>query len=95
MGLKILHAADLHLDSPFGGFSDEQRQLLKAQQRLLPEKIADLCRREGCDLVLLAGDIFDGEASQDTIDRLKNELARCGVPVFIAPGNHGSPYADS
>ena len=97
MGLKILHAADLHLDSPFGGFSDEQRQLLKAQQRLLPEKIADLCRREGCDLVLLAGDIFDGEASRDTIDHLKNELARCGVPVFIAPGNHdfcgpGSPW---
>ena len=97
MGLKILHAADLHLDSPFGGFSDEQRQLLKAQQRLLPEKIADLCRREGCDLVLLAGDIFDGEASRDTLDHLKNELARCGVPVFIAPGNHdfcspGSPW---
>lgn len=88
MGLKILHAADLHLDSPFGGFSDEQRQLLKAQQRLLPGKIADLCRREGCDLLLLAGDIFDGEPSRDTLDHLKNELARCGVPVFVSPGNH-------
>ena len=56
MGLKILHTADLHLDSPFGGFSDEQRQLLKQQQKLLPGKIADLCQREGCDLMLLAGD---------------------------------------
>ena len=88
MGLKILHTADLHLDSPFGGFSDEQRQLLKQQQKLLPGKIADLCQREGCDLMLLAGDIFDGEASRDTMDILKKALARCGVPVFVAPGNH-------
>ncbi|MCI7638597.1 MAG: DNA repair exonuclease [Clostridiales bacterium] len=88
MGLKILHAADLHLDSPFGGFSDEQRQLLKAQQRLLPGKIADLCRRETCDLMLLAGDIFDGEASRESMDVLKEALARCGVPAFVAPGNH-------
>ena len=97
MGLKILHSADWHLDSPFGGFSDAQRQLLKEQQKLLPGKIADLCRRESCDLMLLAGDIFDGEASRDTIEILKEALARCGVPVFIAPGNHdfcapGSPW---
>ena len=97
MGLKILHSADWHLDSPFGGFSDAQRQLLKEQQKLLPGKIADLCRRESCDLMLLAGDIFDGEASRDTIEILQEALARCGVPVFIAPGNHdfcapGSPW---
>ena len=88
MGLKILHSADWHLDSPFGGFSEAQRLLLKEQQKLLPGKIADLCRRENCDLMLLAGDIFDGEASRDTIETLKEALARCGVPVFIAPGNH-------
>ena len=97
MGLKILHAADLHLDSPFAGFSDAQRQLLKEQQKSLPGKIADLCRREDCDLILLAGDIFDGEASRDTTEILKKALAGCGVPVFIAPGNHdfcapGSPW---
>lgn len=88
MGLKILHTADWHLDSPFAGFSESQRQLLREQQRSLPEKIADLCRREGCSLMLLAGDIFDGEASRDTIEILKKALARCGVPVLIAPGNH-------
>ena len=97
MGLKILHSADLHLDSPFAGFSEAQRQLLREQQRLLPGKIADLCRREGCDLMLLAGDIFDGQPSRDTVDILKEALTRCGVPVFIAPGNHdfcapGSPW---
>ena len=86
MGLKILHSADWHLDSPFGGFSEPQRQLLREQQKLLPGKIADLCRRENCDLVLLAGDLFDGQPNQDTVDILKEALARCGAPVLIAPG---------
>ena len=45
MGLKILHSADWHLDSPFTGFSPEQRALLKEEQGKLPGKIADLCRR--------------------------------------------------
>ena len=88
MGLKILHTADLHLDSPFAGFSEAQRQLLRQQQKLLPGKIADLCRRENCDLLLLAGDIFDGQPTRDTIGILKEALSRCGVPVFVSPGNH-------
>ena len=99
MGLKLLHSADWHLDSPFAGFSEEQRALLKQEQRKIPGKIADLCRRENCDLVLLAGDLFDGEASRETLDIMKDGLANCGVPVLIAPGNHdfcapGSPWLE-
>ena len=88
MGLKILHSADWHLDSPFASFSEAQRELLRRKLREIPGKIAELCRREQCDLVLLAGDLFDGEATRETIDLLKDALERCGVPVFVAPGNH-------
>ena len=88
MGLKILHSADWHLDSPFAGFSQEQRQALREAQRRIPGKITELCRREDCDMVLLAGDLFDGEARRGTLDLLKRELENCGVPVLIAPGNH-------
>lgn len=88
MGLKILHSADWHLDSPFGGFSEKQRQLLKEEQKHLPGKIADLCRREDCDLMLLAGDIFDGTPKAETVALLKKALADTGVPVLISPGNH-------
>ena len=93
MGLKILHSADWHLDSPFAGFTERQRSVLQEAQRKIPGRVADLCRREDCDLVLLAGDIFDGEARQETVDLLKRELENCGVPVLIAPGNHDY-YAD-
>ncbi len=99
MGLKVLHSADWHLDSPFSGFSQEQRQVLRKQQRQIPHKVAQLCQRENCDLVLLAGDIFDGPAARETLDELKEALASCGVPVLIAPGNHdfcapGSPWLE-
>lgn len=95
MGLKILHSADWHLDSPFTGFPEQQRQLLKEEQRKIPGKVADLCRRENCDLVLLAGDLFDAEPSRGTIDELKKALAGCAVPVLVAPGNHDFCGPDS
>lgn len=88
MGLKILHSADWHLDSPLTGFSEKQRQFLQKALLQIPGKVSELCRREDCDLVLLAGDLFDGEASRETLDLLKRELENCGVPVLIAPGNH-------
>lgn len=99
MGLKILHTADWHLDSPFGGFTEEQRTLLRQEQRKLPGKIADLCLREDCDMLLLAGDVFDGTPTKETVALVKRELERCGVPVLISPGNHdycapGSPWLE-
>lgn len=99
MGLKILHTADWHLDSPFGGFTEQQRSFLKQEQKKIPGKIADLCLREDCDMVLLAGDVFDGTPTRDTVNLVKRELERCGVPVLVSPGNHdfcapGSPWLE-
>lgn len=99
MGLKILHSADWHLDSPFTGFSPEQREILRKELLRIPGKVADICRREGCELVLLAGDLFDGPASQESVLRLKSALEEMAVPVFISPGNHdfvapGSPWLE-
>ena len=99
MGLKILHSADWHLDSAFVSFSEEQRQSLKEAQGKIPGKIAELCRKENCDLVLLSGDLFDGAATRESIERVQQALKDCGVPVFISPGNHdfcgdGSPWLE-
>lgn len=99
MGLRILHSADWHLGSPFRGFDRERQRLLKEAQRKIPDLVADLCRRENCDLVLLAGDLFDAAPSKDWVELLKAALADCAVPVFLAPGNHdfcapGSPWLE-
>lgn len=94
MGLKLLHTGDWHLDSPFRGFDRERRELLHRESLALPGKIAEMCRREGCDLLLLSGDIFDGKPSRETVDALKNSLEEAGVPAFLTPGNHdyGFPW---
>jgi len=99
MGLKILHSADWHMDAPFASFSGEQRDFLRREQLKLPGKIGEICRRENCDLVLQAGHLFEGKPSRETVETVKRALKECGVPVFIAPGNHdfcadGSPWLE-
>ncbi len=99
MGLKILHSADWHMDSPFAGFRPEQQEYLKRELRQVPGKIAELCRRENCDLVLLSGDIFDNATCRESAGVVREALKSCGVPVLIAPGNHdylttGSPWLE-
>ena len=99
MGLKLLHSADWHIDAPFSSFSQEQRAFLRREQLKIPGKIAEICRRECCDMVLLAGDIFDGVPSADAVDAVRKALEECGVPVFVTPGNHdyyevGSPWRE-
>lgn len=81
--IKILHSADWHLDSPL-----QLDASLRAELAKVPEKIAALCQQEQCDLVLLAGDLFDGAATPATIGQVKQCLADMKVPVFITPGNH-------
>ena len=88
MGLRLLHSGDFHLDSPFRGFDRERQELLRRESLALPGKIAELCRREGCELLLLAGDIFDGRPTRESLDALKDALEEVRVPVFLTPGNH-------
>ncbi|MDD6201154.1 MAG: DNA repair exonuclease [Firmicutes bacterium] len=93
--MKILHSADWHLDAPLSGLSGEARERLRRELRRIPEKIARLCVAEGCDLVLLAGDLFDGACSGETLAAVRAALASMQVPVIIAPGNHDFCGADS
>jgi DNA repair exonuclease SbcCD nuclease subunit len=93
--MKILHSADLHLDSPFGGHSPEQTDFLRQQLLEVPDKIVARCKEENCDLILLAGDLFDGPWSKESFQALRFALEEAGVPVFISPGNHDFVSYDS
>ena len=90
----FVHAADLHLDSPFSGLSRLQDWLapilaeasLKAWDRLVEEALL------GADFLVLAGDVFDhGHPSLRAVWRFRDGLRRlgaAGIPVFWAAGNH-------
>lgn len=97
--IRILHAADLHLDSAFEALPAAKAAQRRSEQRLLLQHMAELVRAENIDLVLLCGDLFDSENSyHETGEELIRALSAMAVPVAIAPGNHDyyslrSPYA--
>ena len=97
--IKLLHAADLHLDSPFEGLTGSKAAQRRREQRELLRSLMELAKTEEVQLVLLSGDLLDSASPYlETSEELLRALGSVSVPVFIAPGNHdpytpGSPYA--
>lgn len=95
--LKILHAADFHLDSPFASLSEEQAVLRRREQRETLNALA--AEAADADIVLLAGDLLDsGVCHAETAEAVSAFLNSLPGRVFIAPGNHDyyapeSPWA--
>lgn len=87
--IRLIHAADLHLDAPFAALSTERGSERREEQRSLLERLADLCERTQADLVLLSGDLFDSDRPYyETTQALARTLGAMKARVFIAPGNH-------
>lgn len=92
--ISLLHGADLHLDSPFSALPPEQAALRRKLQRQLPMHLAELANRRGCQLLLLAGDVFDSaHVRPETLEALQQAFRAFRGSVFIAPGNH-DPYGE-
>ena len=97
--MRIVHAADFHLDSAFGALSGEQARLRRRDSRELLLRLANYVNQTQTDIVLLAGDLFDGgTVYRETLETLAEALGAMRARVFIAPGNHDpygghSPYA--
>lgn len=97
--VKILHAADFHLDSAFGALSEERARQRRQECRQLVGRLVAYANDHGADLMLLPGDLFDGQrVYAQTTEELASELGRFHGGVIIAPGNHDpythrSPYA--
>ncbi|MGI6208857.1 MAG: metallophosphoesterase family protein [Anaerolineae bacterium] len=89
---KILHFADLHLDTSFLSIATSGRVAHRPRQALREclGRIVDLALERQVDLVTIAGDLYEhGRRSADTGNFIRDELARLHpIPVLIAPGNH-------
>ena len=95
MNIKVVHAADLHIDSPLRGLARYEgapvEQIRGATRRAL-ENLVELCRQEQAALLLIAGDVFDGDwRDYSTGLFFAAQLARLregGVRVVMLRGNH-------
>lgn len=87
--MKIIHAADFHLDSAFASLSAEQAKERRREGRSMLFSLAAYAEREQADVLLLAGDLFDGQhVYPETLEALAKAFAPIHTRVFIAPGNH-------
>lgn len=93
--MRLLHAADLHLDSPMRGlvaYDEAPVDELRLATRVALGNLVEAAIEEAVDVVLLAGDIFDGDwPHYGTGIHFVAEMGRlreAGIPVAMVTGNH-------
>jgi len=94
-GIKFIHCADLHLDSPFQGFFDLPEEML-AQVRDSTfqafERVIQQAIHHEVDFVLIVGDLFDQDGrslkAQVRLRKGFEKLHEQGINVYLSHGNH-------
>jgi exonuclease SbcD len=95
MSFTFLHAADLHLGSPFTGLALRDGTLAQRFAKASRDAFSNLVSRaieERVSFVVIAGDIYDGEWKDTSIGLFFNReiarLDRARIQVFVLKGNH-------
>lgn len=93
--MKLVHAADLHLDSRLHGlasYTGAPVERLRAASRRALENLVELCIEESASLLLLAGDLYDGDWRDYStglfFTKQMAKLRDAGVQVAMIRGNH-------
>jgi DNA repair exonuclease SbcCD nuclease subunit len=98
--VKIIHAADVHLDSPLQGLARYPGAPVDAIRQATGRALAalvDTCVIENAAILIIAGDLFDG-AWRDyrtglTFVKEMNRLRDVGTRVLVVRGNHDAESA--
>jgi len=92
---RFLHAADLHLDTPFEGIRRVEpfvADALRDASLRAFESLVSLAIAREVAFVVLAGDIYDGPErgvrAQLTFRRGLDRLSDAGIATFVVHGNH-------
>lgn len=92
--MRFLHTADLHLDSAFCKVGTLDADAQRREQRDLLERIFSLASSENCDMILIAGDLFDTPtATPESASLCLRLFTEWKKPIFISPGNHDAMIA--
>ncbi len=92
---SFVHAADLHLDTPFKGIgttAPHVAERLREASLIAFDTHVELCLDRGVAFLVIAGDIYDGpERGLRAQLRFRDGLARlsdAGIASFVVHGNH-------
>jgi DNA repair exonuclease SbcCD nuclease subunit len=95
MRFSFVHAADLHLDTPFEGIGEVSEALagrLRDASLEALDRLVTLAIDRRAAFVLLAGDIYDGPErglrAEFRLLHAARRLAREGIRLFAVHGNH-------
>ena len=93
--LRFVHAADLHLDSPFrgvGSASAALKERLQSATLKALRRVVDHTIHSKSDFLIIAGDIYDSkDRNLRALVSFRKEMERLAerrIPVFIVHGNH-------
>ncbi|MEM6777125.1 MAG: DNA repair exonuclease [Planctomycetota bacterium] len=91
----ILHAADIHLDSPMQrlrSYENAPVEQLRGATRRALTNLVDLAIERQVDLVVIAGDLYDGDWPDSNTGLFfvgqAQRLTQAGIPMVIIRGNH-------
>jgi DNA repair exonuclease SbcCD nuclease subunit len=92
---RFIHAADLHLGSPFQGLALKDAAIaelfIEASRKAFSTLVDEAVERK-VDFFVVAGDVYDGDWKDNKIGLFFNReiarLERAGIPVFLLKGNH-------
>ena len=90
--LRLLHLADVHLDTPFYGKDEQWRSRLRDAVRAAFTRGIDVAIERRAHAVIVAGDLFDNElltfVTEQFLLKQVGRLREAGVYFFYATGNH-------
>jgi exonuclease SbcD len=94
---RFLHAADLHLDSPFKGLTNLPpiiRDYIRESTFLALKRMVLVAKQEQVDFVVISGDVYDlsdrSLRAQLRFQQAMLSLSEAGIHVYLIHGNHDS-----
>lgn len=90
--IKFLHTSDWQLGATrayFAASGPSVQERYTREQMAAVGRMGEIARDNGCDFMVVAGDVFEhSDPSRRILAQLKEQLGTVSCPVYLLPGNH-------
>lgn len=94
--MKFIHTSDWHLGMTRRFLAPEEQGRFTGDRLAAVRAIAKIAEDEGCDFVVVCGDVFESnQVDRKVVSNAVEALKAFTVPVLLLPGNHDAYDATS